>query len=72
MPKANARVAGHTLRAEGAPFDEAGAGPMYHYEGKVGRAKCSCGALSEMLPTNAARRRWHADHKAAVVAGGVA
>lgn len=59
------RVAGHSLRCEGAVFDERGqlSGGRVVRTGP-GRAKCECGVLSEVLPSTAARRRWHRDvHK---------
>ncbi|GAA2347487.1 hypothetical protein [Dactylosporangium salmoneum] len=61
------RVAGHGLLREGAIYDENGHLP----HGAVvrsgpGRGKCECGSLSEVLPSTAARRRWHADHKGEV------
>ncbi len=33
---------------------------------------CRCGAVSDPLPSDAARRRWHREHKLAVLAGRVA
>ncbi len=44
-------VPGHTLYQEGRGF-----------YGPAGR--CSCGATSQPLTSDAARKRWHADHKA--------
>lgn len=29
-----------------------------------GQGKCSCGAISEFLSSNNARKRWHSQHKA--------
>ena len=29
----------------------------------AGRCGCTCGTLSEILPTGAARRRWHVRHR---------
>ncbi len=74
----NTRVKGHTLRNEGisrfvskdctddlcrfwAPR-RSEAPP----EGRDAHARCSCGAESEHLPSQGARRRWHAAHKAEV------
>ncbi len=66
------RVPGHTLQFEGAPHDDTGerrSGILYAATKGPGRAKCSCGQMSEWLPTTAARRRWHRDtHKADIVA----
>lgn len=62
------RVPGHTLRYEGAPFDARGrvlfSLPFKH--GGPGRGKCSCGVLSDVLPSAGARQRWHRQHKAEV------
>lgn len=50
------RLSGHTL-----PFE----GKIYGYNRTVkhGRARCSCGALSPALDSDAARKRWHREHK---------
>lgn len=56
---------GHKLRGEGAPYNESGA-PVRIASWSVGgegRAKCECGDLSEVLPSAAARKRWHRLHK---------
>jgi len=66
------RVAGHALRREGAAFDERGrllSRGLYN-QANSGHAKCECGALSEDLPSTAARKRWHAEHKASLGGGG--
>lgn len=36
------------------------------YVGRLGHARCSCGAESGHLPSQGARRRWHAAHKVEV------
>jgi hypothetical protein len=64
------RVVGHALRHEGAPFDRDGklihGGGFIHTSG-VGRARCECGAMSEMLQSANQRKAWHRDvHKPAV------
>lgn len=60
------RVVGHGLRNEGAAYDDNGY-PLdsggYVVRTGPGRAKCECGELSEVLPSGAARRAWHAGHK---------
>lgn len=61
----NTQLAGHGLLNEGAPFDDAGDRVHVSTSGP-GRAKCSCGELSDPLPSGGARRRWHAAHKEAV------
>lgn len=53
---------GHTLVAEGAPHDNLGNRLEGGLTG-VGRAKCTCGGLSEMLNSTRARQQWHRDHK---------
>lgn len=65
MSPKNTRVAGHTLWYEGAPHDDRGHRIWRPYGSASGRGrgKCSCGALSEMEFTAAARKRWHAEHK---------
>jgi hypothetical protein len=64
-------VEGHTLIAEGAPHDDDGeyirGYGMIRTSGP-GRAKCSCGELSDVLPSVGPRRKWHVEHKEAVAA----
>jgi hypothetical protein len=61
------RLAGHALLHEGAAHDYVGLRIVYG-DRSTGRAKCECGAMSEVLPSGAARRRWHAEiHKPAVL-----
>lgn len=61
------RLAGHELRYEGAPFNgqrkRIGAGWSTSGEG---RALCSCGALSPVLPSANQRKVWHRQHKGLV------
>lgn len=58
----------HTLVAEGAPHNDFGVrihkGYGYPGVGGPGRAKCSCGQLSEVLPSAYQRKAWHRAHKA--------
>lgn len=66
MASTRKRVAGHTLAFEGAPHHESGArfyGPFEGVSGE-GRAKCSCGELSDVLSSGAKRKAWHREHKA--------
>jgi hypothetical protein len=35
-------------------------------KGGDGRALCECGKKSQVLPSTAARKRWHREHKEAV------
>lgn len=63
MSGTTARVKGHTLRYEGQTrgywrSERMGPGPGI----------CSCGVESEVLPTTAARQRWHRAHKGEVIA----
>lgn len=69
MPK-NTRLSGHTLRSEGAPFRwSADSGryvrinALYGPATGDGFALCSCGTVSQMLHSNAERKRWHGLHK---------
>lgn len=61
------RIAGHGLHREGAAYDDNGNVVTSMFQvvwGGPGRAKCECGVLSEVLPSGAARRRWHREiHK---------
>lgn len=61
------QVERHTLRFEGAPHDDQGNRITTNLfgigVGGEGRAKCSCGALSEVLPSANKRRSWHRTHK---------
>lgn len=56
----------HALCYNGAPYDADG--QLRHIDKRVtsgsGRARCACGALSDVLPTGSARRAWFKDHKA--------
>lgn len=56
------RLAGHGLLHEGWPF--IGTKIRATNNTGPGMGKCECGAMSEMVPTRAARKRWHRDHKA--------
>jgi hypothetical protein len=59
---------GHALRGEGKAYVPAGEG-LWERAGlpaDLGRALCECGAVSDWHVSDAARKRWHAQHKAAV------
>lgn len=59
------RVRGHTLTGEGAPHDEHGSRiSRGTYAAQAGRGRCSCGELSDVLPSGYARKQWHRAHKA--------
>ena len=64
-------VKGHGLVSEGAAHDEKGnyAGSYEWLSGRglSGYGFCSCGARSSLLASTAARKRWHNEHKAAIV-----
>lgn len=57
----NTRLPGHTLRNEG----RLAGWPMSAQNG-VGKTRCSCGEPSPELPSTAARKRWHAEHKQSI------
>lgn len=63
------RVAGHTLQAEGAAYEQRASSAQWWRvtwlggTGGVGRGLCSCGDVSEVLDSGAARRAWHRTHK---------
>ena len=65
--KGKTLVNGHTLKREGQPHDNNGVWRGRGYW--EGRGKCSCGALSDVLSTHSARKRWHKRHKAEVLNG---
>ena len=57
-------LAGHTLRHEGQPHAVNERQEVVRVpEGRFGRACCSCGWLSDLVDSNAARKRLHAWHK---------
>lgn len=72
----NTRLLGHGLLREGRAFEAVTPDPWrpvpymgraFRYTGEAeGRAVCSCGDCSEVLPSTAARKRWHEEHKAEV------
>jgi len=69
MRRTNLR--GHALRSEGKAYGlngEPKGSPLTRYWGHIGQALCECGDASEVLWSDAARKRWHANHKAEVKA----
>ena len=62
-----ARVVGHGLYGEGWPW--IGTKIQALYRSGPGMAKCECGQMSDLLPSTAARKRWHAQHKQDVTHG---
>lgn len=56
MPRSN-RLAGHALPDEGRVRDQ------YGRFTPTGPATCSCGATSEALSSDSARKKWHKGHK---------
>ena len=68
------RLPGHGLQYEGRACIPDGEGGFILASTKsnyAGRALCSCGEQSDILPSDAARKRWHRAHKEAVHAGQV-
>jgi hypothetical protein len=65
--KTNNRLPGHELMWEGK------LNPNFHrhaYEWNgPGKTRCSCGHPSPHLPSTAARKRWHREHKDEIRAG---
>lgn len=55
------RIAGHGLRHEGRHWTAAG-----YVSGGMAPGVCECGEKSAPLPSAAARKRWHRDHKAEI------
>lgn len=72
MTGTSARVSGHTLRDEGAVYTAEGHRRYLQNLTGYGHGMCSCGALSPVLPSRSARKRWHREHKAEVLAQSVA
>ena len=69
----NTRLAGHALRSEGKPFWWSSQDLRYVRTNALhgadtgdGFALCSCGKASQMLHSNAERKRWHVVHKRTV------
>lgn len=54
----------HQLIANGAAFDNDGERLFSNTTSGMGRAKCSCGWMSEVVEFGRARKKLHADHKA--------
>lgn len=69
----NTRIAGHGLQMEGRALRKAGqwdsasvivqGTPYCRADGPAGIAVCQCGEVSGALLSDAARKRWHAEHK---------
>jgi hypothetical protein len=66
----NPPVKGHGLLEGGSPHDDAGNAlrdahgwPVYSAHG---RAKCQCGAMSEVLKATTHRKAWHRAHKTTI------
>ena len=54
----------HQLISSGAAFDDDGGRLFSNTTSGMGRAKCSCGWMSEVVEFGRARKELHADHKA--------
>jgi len=67
MPDTSTRLPGHGLEREGKPFQWSDRDGQYVRpwgHPRTGVAKCSCGAVSPVLGSDGARKRWHRDvHK---------
>lgn len=58
------RVKGHSDPTQGAPHDALGRPlGLSTQRAGFGRARCACGALSVVLPSQMARQRWHRLHR---------
>lgn len=57
------RVSGHWLVDEGRVY----ASREFYRRMQTGRGRCSCGARSPLLNTDASRKRWHREHKEEVL-----
>lgn len=64
MPE-NTRLPGHTLRSEGAAHVWRD-GRYVRTAEWTGKGLCSCGATSDVVGSNNARKRWHRAHKDAI------
>ena len=65
MSKLSGHLSGHELYSEGAPFDALGR-PVNVWQGGtggIGRGKCSCGEMSDVLNSGNKRKQWHREHK---------
>lgn len=62
----NTRLAGHGLQAEGKPYVPGEEELWLRTHQAVGVGLCSCGATSDVVNSDGARKRWHAEHKQAV------
>jgi hypothetical protein len=63
-----ARITGHDLMCDGAPYDDTGhltALRLWKPDNQ-GRGRCECGAMSDWLPSDTARKDWHWGHREAV------
>lgn len=63
------RLKGHGLQSEGKPYEDDGRGGTRRtdiYGSPPGFGLCSCGARSDVLDSDYARRVWHRGHKAEV------
>lgn len=58
----NTRVEGHSLRYEGRYWNG-----LAYASGGMAYGMCSCGKRSELLPSAAARKRWHREHKTDII-----
>lgn len=68
------RVHLHALLNEGAAFDDDGERKTFDRfvlgTAGEGRAKCSCGEMSDVLSSSTKRKAWHRQHKTDVIERG--
>lgn len=65
MTRPNTRLIGHGLRHEGRYWTG-----FRYASGGAAPGVCECGEKSDPLPSAAARKRWHAEHKKKMRRGG--
>ena len=66
--KGKTLLKGHGLLYEGEAFTPEGTKPYWNLS--EGCGKCSCGALSPVLPSKNQRKAWHRQHKDEIRAQG--
>ena len=60
------KLPGHALRREGQPYTRGDGGWVRSWSSWTGVGLCECGATSEVLKSNNARKAWHREHKDAI------
>lgn len=59
---------GHGLQAEGSAYTADGARVMYNTVAGTGHGRCACGETSPEAKSGNARKAWHRQHKAEILA----